>query len=50
MKTVTISVNWQDQKSIAKAERQKSKLENQGYSLVKENASHFTSTLTYQKV
>ena len=47
--TRTVSVNWEDVKSIRKAERQKSRLENQGYTLIRTIAGVTTSRLVYEK-
>jgi hypothetical protein len=44
-----VKVDWNDLKSITKAERQKSKLENAGYTLVQTKGGLTTSTLVYEK-
>ena len=44
-----IITDWNDLKSIKKSEREKSRLENAGYTLVKESAGLTTSTLIYEE-
>ena len=40
METKSIIINWQDIKSIRKAEKQKTKLENKGYRLCSETINY----------
>ena len=47
-KRVVIDVDNNDLQSIKKGERQKAKLENQGYTLVDEKATPFRSRLVYE--
>ena len=48
-KRIVITVDWNDESSIRKAERQKAKLENEGYKLVQTTGGLFTSSLIYEK-
>lgn len=50
MKAVeTITVNWNDVKSIKAGERKKVRLENAGYTIVNTRAGITISTFTYKK-
>ena len=45
-----ISINWNDKKSIQKAELKKSRLENSGYNLINtQNLNQNITHLTYKK-
>jgi len=44
----TITINWQDDNSIKKAERRKAFLENKGYALIDTVILSNTSILTYK--
>jgi hypothetical protein len=44
----TITINWQDDNSIKKAERRKAFLENKGYTLIDTTNLLNTSILTYK--
>jgi len=49
MKTSTIRIDWTDEQSISAAERQKERLENEGYRLTTQAGGMFQSTLTYTR-
>jgi hypothetical protein len=44
-----ITINWQDKKSIEKAEREKEKLEAEGFALIDAVGGFVTSKLVYKK-
>ena len=46
---VNIKVDWNDLKSIKSVEKQKTKLENNGYTLINTIAGFTTTTLIYKK-
>ena len=47
-KTETVTIDWNNTKSIQKAERKKLSLENKGYSLIKTIGGLTTSKLVYE--
>jgi hypothetical protein len=46
----TIYIDWNDENSIRKAEKQKTRLENEGYNLKSQNTGFLTASLTYEKI
>jgi len=47
-KRETVSVNWNNEKSIQNAERKKARLENLGYSLINTQSNLDSAILTYE--
>ena len=48
-KRVIVKIDWRSEDSISRAEREKTNLENQGYTLINQMGVLDSATLIYQK-